>query len=171
MNMSLEDFKTEWLKEAHITEQVMNALTDESLKTAMTEHHRTLGQLAWHLVMSIQYMTMLGLQFEGPSASRKSPFGRRDSGQLPPDPACLSGFGAVAVERGGTSRYPRIRRRALDKCGIPAFYPGSSSASPRTDDGADETSRVADSRALRSDLRFLDRQGHGPARVEKIQST
>ena len=73
MNMSLEDFKTQWLKEAHITEQVMNALTDESLKTAMTEHHRTLGQLAWHLVMSIQYMTMLGLQFEGPSREQEIP--------------------------------------------------------------------------------------------------
>ena len=73
MNMSKADFTTEWLKEAHITEQVMNALTDDSLKTAMTEQHRTLGQLAWHLVMSIQYMTMLGLQFEGPSREQKFP--------------------------------------------------------------------------------------------------
>ncbi|WP_145037129.1 DinB family protein [Paenibacillus sp. Y412MC10] len=73
MNMSKADFMTEWLKEAQITEQVMNALTDDSLKTAMTEQHRTLGQLAWHLVMSIQYMTMLGLQFEGPSREQKIP--------------------------------------------------------------------------------------------------
>lgn len=73
MNMSKADFTTEWLKEAHITEQVMNALTDDSLKTAMTEQHRTLGQLAWHLVMSIQYMTMLGLQLEGPSRRQKIP--------------------------------------------------------------------------------------------------
>ena len=54
MNISKADFTTEWLKEAHITEQVMETLTDDSLKTAMTDQHRTLGHLAWHLVMSIQ---------------------------------------------------------------------------------------------------------------------
>lgn len=73
MNMSLEDFNAEWLKEARITEQVMDALTNDSLKTAITDQHRTLGQLAWHLVMSIQYMNMLGLQFEGPSREQKIP--------------------------------------------------------------------------------------------------
>lgn len=73
MNMSIEDFNAEWLKEARITEQVMDALTDDSLKTAITDQHRTLGQLAWHLVMSIQFMNMLGLQFEGPSREQEIP--------------------------------------------------------------------------------------------------
>ncbi|MFH0071004.1 DinB family protein [Peribacillus sp. NPDC056705] len=65
MFIKIDDFASEWTKEAQITERVLNALTDESLTQTMTSQHRTLGQLAWHLVVSIQYMQSLGLQFTG----------------------------------------------------------------------------------------------------------
>jgi len=71
--LNIEDFCEQWTKEVQITERVMNALTDASLKQSITEQHRSLGQLAWHLVMSIQYMSMLGLSFEGPSREQQIP--------------------------------------------------------------------------------------------------
>jgi len=66
MFTSIEDFTTEWSQEAKMTKQVLDLLTDQSLNQIITEKHRTLGRLAWHLVESIGYMTSLGLTFEVP---------------------------------------------------------------------------------------------------------
>jgi uncharacterized damage-inducible protein DinB len=67
------DFATEWDPEARMTEAVMKALTDESLMQAVAAERRTLGQLAWHLVRSIHYMTNLGLEFAGPEGGELAP--------------------------------------------------------------------------------------------------
>jgi uncharacterized damage-inducible protein DinB len=53
----VDDFVTEWAQETRMTEAVMKALTDESLTQAVANERRTLGQLAWHLVRSIHFMS------------------------------------------------------------------------------------------------------------------
>ncbi|WP_028610146.1 DinB family protein [Paenibacillus harenae] len=63
----LEQFATEWVQEAELTQRAMDALTDASLDQEIAAERRTLGQIAWHLVKSLHYMTSCGLDFDGPS--------------------------------------------------------------------------------------------------------
>ncbi|MGC5328905.1 DinB family protein [Brevibacillus sp. SYSU BS000544] len=73
MFVTIEEFVNEWKKETEITERVMDALTDQSLEQSILPGYRTLGQIAWHLVQSINYMSALGLSFEGPSGGETAP--------------------------------------------------------------------------------------------------
>lgn len=73
MFTSIEDFVSEWTKEAELTEAAMKVLTDESLKQAIVAERRTLGQIAWHLVMSVHYISNLGLDFDGPTGGERAP--------------------------------------------------------------------------------------------------
>jgi uncharacterized damage-inducible protein DinB len=73
MFRSLDEFFAEWNQEVRLTERVLNALTDESLAQKVIEGRRTLGQIAWHLVKSIHYMTYCGLSFEGPNEQTPIP--------------------------------------------------------------------------------------------------
>ncbi|MEI4771296.1 DinB family protein [Psychrobacillus sp. FJAT-51614] len=64
MIRKLEDFLTNWKHESDSTLNILNTLTDESLKQKVYEEGRTLGQLAWHLVTTIDEMIgKTGLQF------------------------------------------------------------------------------------------------------------
>lgn len=66
MNMirNLEDFLTVWQHESDSTLKVLEALTDMSLQQRVSEDSRTLGTLAWHLVISIDEMIgRTGLEF------------------------------------------------------------------------------------------------------------
>ncbi|TDF94800.1 DinB family protein [Paenibacillus piri] len=65
MYTTINDFAEEWDREFQLTEEVLNALTDASLQQPVANERRTLGQIAWHLVMSVQYMTYCGLVFDG----------------------------------------------------------------------------------------------------------
>jgi len=69
MFVSIEDFVAEWIREEEITERVLKVLTDESLLQVIAADYRTLGEIAWHLVESVNYMTAMGLSFEGPTKS------------------------------------------------------------------------------------------------------
>lgn len=73
MFTKIDDFLKEWETEATITERVLDALTDESLSQPVTDKHRTLGGIAWHLVQSYNYMTGLGLEYDEPLASETPP--------------------------------------------------------------------------------------------------
>lgn len=73
MFAKIEDFAAEWTKEAELTANVMDALTDDSLGQAVSEGRRTLGQIAWHLARSLHFMTNLGLDFDAPSGDEKAP--------------------------------------------------------------------------------------------------
>ena len=66
----VEDFAAEWTQESEKTLQLLGALTDESLHQQVAPGHWTLGEIAWHLVQSIHYMTYLGLSFRAPKAER-----------------------------------------------------------------------------------------------------
>lgn len=64
MIRNLEDFLTVWQHESDSTLKVLEALTDMSLQQRVSEDSRTLGTLAWHLVISIDEMIgRTGLEF------------------------------------------------------------------------------------------------------------
>ncbi|RCX21781.1 putative damage-inducible protein DinB [Fontibacillus phaseoli] len=69
----IKDFAKEWEEELKLTEKVMEALTDESLSREVVFGRRTLGDIAWHLVLSPHYMTGLGLVFDGPEGGNQVP--------------------------------------------------------------------------------------------------
>ncbi|SFB44685.1 Uncharacterized damage-inducible protein DinB (forms a four-helix bundle) [Cohnella sp. OV330] len=65
MFASIANFVEEWEREAKMTAGLLDSLTDESLKRRISDDRRTLGDLAWHLIASIQFMSALGLSFDG----------------------------------------------------------------------------------------------------------
>ncbi|MCH1626493.1 DinB family protein [Ferdinandcohnia quinoae] len=69
---SIEDFVQEWQYEGSSTQKILDELTDESLSQSVAQGHRTLGDLAWHVVTSLHEMlSRTGLKFEG--AEHESP--------------------------------------------------------------------------------------------------
>ncbi|OAB47890.1 DinB family protein [Paenibacillus antarcticus] len=73
MFVRIDDFVAEWIRESEITERVLKVLTDESLLQVIASDYRTLGEIAWHLVESVNYLTAMGLSFEAPSKSEHIP--------------------------------------------------------------------------------------------------
>ncbi len=65
MYRKLNDFLEAWQTEAVTTQKVLDALTDASLAQAVTDQHRTLGRIAWHIVTTIpEMMGSTGLKLE-----------------------------------------------------------------------------------------------------------
>ena len=65
MFTSITQFEQEWTKESELTQKVMRSLTDESLSREVTDGHRTLGRIAWHIATTIpEMMGHLGLKFD-----------------------------------------------------------------------------------------------------------
>jgi uncharacterized damage-inducible protein DinB len=65
MYRTLEDFLNQWKQESAMTLQVLDMLTDESLKQQITSENRTLGRLGWHLTTTLgEMMGHAGLEFE-----------------------------------------------------------------------------------------------------------
>jgi uncharacterized damage-inducible protein DinB len=63
----IEDFVTTWKNESAATLRTLELLTDESLGQQITQDHRTLGRLAWHLVQTLHEMpARIGLLIEEP---------------------------------------------------------------------------------------------------------
>ncbi|NOU90424.1 hypothetical protein GC102_32495 [Paenibacillus sp. LMG 31460] len=74
MFATVESFIKEYQQESATTQQLLDALTDESLQQPQAEGYRTLGFIAWHLVHNDKGMLhMAGLKFEAPSASSEPP--------------------------------------------------------------------------------------------------
>lgn len=73
MFKKINDFVQEFEMESAITERVLDTLTDESLKQIISENYRTLGQIAWHLVSSINFLTFTGLSYDEPLAEEDAP--------------------------------------------------------------------------------------------------
>lgn len=66
MFRSLNDFHDVWKDEATTTQKVLASLTDASLAQAVSNDHRTLGRMAWHLAQTIpEMMSKTGLTVEG----------------------------------------------------------------------------------------------------------
>ncbi len=56
MILSIEQFDKSWTGQWKGTHKMMAALTDSSLSQPVTDDHRTLGRIAWHIVLSISEM-------------------------------------------------------------------------------------------------------------------
>lgn len=67
MFRTMQDFSTEWTRESEQTALLLDACTEESLHQRVAEGHWTLGEIAWHLVSSLHYITHLGLSFPAPN--------------------------------------------------------------------------------------------------------
>ncbi len=70
----IEHFKANWKYESESTLKVLRALTDASLQQAVAPGRRTLGRIAWHLVLTIPEMfSHAGLTVDGPAQDAPVP--------------------------------------------------------------------------------------------------
>lgn len=61
MYISISDFIKEWNKEAILTQNVLDSLTDESLEQQVYPEGRTLGRIVWHFTTNIpDYLAHFG---------------------------------------------------------------------------------------------------------------
>ncbi|EON72139.1 DinB family protein [Lysinibacillus sphaericus] len=68
MFQTLDHFLKSWEFEADATQNLLNNLTDESLKQEITSQNWTLGRIAWHTVSAIRIITSnTNLKFEAPT--------------------------------------------------------------------------------------------------------
>ncbi len=71
---SIEDFTTLWKQESAETQKVLDAITDASLSQPVTNDHRTLGRVAWHITGTVkEMMERTGLHVEGPEEHASVP--------------------------------------------------------------------------------------------------
>jgi uncharacterized damage-inducible protein DinB len=74
MYRTIADFEKNWTEEGEATLRLLANLTDDSLAQQVTPKGRSLGFLAWHLVLTIgEMMGHAGLPVEGPDAHRPVP--------------------------------------------------------------------------------------------------
>ncbi|EOR22488.1 hypothetical protein A499_17675 [Niallia nealsonii AAU1] len=65
MYITISDFIKEWNKEAVLTQNVLNGLTDDSLKQQVYQEGRNIGRIAWHLTITVpEYLAEFGLKIE-----------------------------------------------------------------------------------------------------------
>ncbi|AET70062.1 hypothetical protein Desor_4658 [Desulfosporosinus orientis DSM 765] len=78
MFTSLQAFLQCWETESESTLKILNALSDDSLKQAVSEDDRTLGRIAWHITATIPEMiaktglSMQSIDEEAPVPSKAS---------------------------------------------------------------------------------------------------
>lgn len=74
MFRKIEDFQQAWSYEAEMTTKLLQNLTDESLNQKVTESGRSLGFLAWHLVVTLGEMPgKVGLTIDAPAENAEVP--------------------------------------------------------------------------------------------------
>ncbi len=71
---TISDFENWWNNESPATRKIFAALTDESLGQKITDQHRTLGRIAWHIVQTLVEMPgRFGLPVDGPAENDPVP--------------------------------------------------------------------------------------------------
>jgi uncharacterized damage-inducible protein DinB len=74
MFRKIDDFTAFWTEHRKETSKVMAILTDASLAQKVADGHRTLGRMAWHIVMTLGEMAKeTGLKVDGPQADAPVP--------------------------------------------------------------------------------------------------
>ncbi len=74
MYRTIDDFLKDWEDESRATLKVLHALTDRSLNQKVSPEGRSLGFLAWHLVLTLSEMgSKMGLQVTGPAEDSDPP--------------------------------------------------------------------------------------------------
>lgn len=65
MYTTVEDWAREYAEDSAEAQKLFDALTDESLNTRVADGHRSLGQIAWHVVQSVpEMLTAAGLKLD-----------------------------------------------------------------------------------------------------------
>ncbi|WP_260285033.1 DinB family protein [Peribacillus aracenensis] len=79
MYITVADFIKEWNKEAILTQNVLDGLTDDSLDQQVYPEGRTLGRIAWHFTTNIpDYLAHFGLKIERIESSENVPSSARE---------------------------------------------------------------------------------------------
>lgn len=74
MYHTIDEFLKEWSYESKSTQKILDLLTDESLSVRVSEGERSLGFLAWHMVISVhEMMSRVGLEFDAPHHDAELP--------------------------------------------------------------------------------------------------
>ncbi|MGM0840301.1 MAG: DinB family protein [Bacillota bacterium] len=74
MFTTASSFVHEWKQEAAVTQKVLDALTDESLKQEVAPDLYSIGSVAWHITGSAYYFpAQLGITFEVPDLRKEAP--------------------------------------------------------------------------------------------------
>lgn len=74
MYRKIEDFQAAWAYETEVTTKLLNNLTDESLAQKTVEGGRSLGFLAWHIVLTLGEMPgKVGLEIDCPPEDASVP--------------------------------------------------------------------------------------------------
>jgi uncharacterized damage-inducible protein DinB len=74
MYRKIEDFVANWNHESEATLRVLDALTDASLSQKVTPGGRSLGQMAWHLTLTLgEMLGQTGLQVDAPAENAPIP--------------------------------------------------------------------------------------------------
>jgi len=74
MVRSIKDFELDWKGEREATLKILRTLTDESLKQKISPEGRSLGYLAWHIVLTLSEMgSKMGLQVTAPAEDSEQP--------------------------------------------------------------------------------------------------
>lgn len=79
MYRKVEDFLKAYEQEAAGTQKMLDALTDASLATRVADGHRTLGNIAWHIALTLpEMMGHTGLEVAGPDPKTPTPATARE---------------------------------------------------------------------------------------------
>lgn len=79
MYRKVEDFLQDWGYETEITTKLFNNLTDESLDQKVTDGGRTLGFIAWHIVLTLgEMLGKVGLTIDCPPEDASVPASARE---------------------------------------------------------------------------------------------
>ena len=101
MYRTIQDFLSDWSQEYNSTLKVIKNLTDTSLSQKVTENGRSLGHLAWHIVLTLGEMGgKAGLKLDAPPEDA-------------PDPTRASII-TEAYEQGGGSLASEIKQKWND---------------------------------------------------------
>lgn len=74
MFLTIKQFTDIWQQESDNTRKILAALTDESLDKQVAKDHRTLGRMAWHIVLTLSEMgSGLGIEVDGPPQNASTP--------------------------------------------------------------------------------------------------
>jgi uncharacterized damage-inducible protein DinB len=74
MFTTVNDFLQEWKQEAAVTQKVLDAMTDESLKQEVAPGLYSIGSVAWHVTGAAFYFpSQVGITFEVPDLRKKAP--------------------------------------------------------------------------------------------------
>jgi uncharacterized damage-inducible protein DinB len=70
----IKDFDEIWSAHVEDTKKILSALTDKSLSQPITDQHRTLGRIAWHIVRTLPWMAAeFGVQIDCGAQGDKVP--------------------------------------------------------------------------------------------------